>query len=91
MKLKQFIFALVAMLSFAFSAFAQSTVSTMADLQAALNGGGEVTLGASITVSAPVTIPSGSEVVLNLNGKTLKATKASTKVLENRQQPAHHS
>ena len=84
MKLKQFIFALVAMLSFAFSAFAQSTkVSTEADLQAALNGGGEVTLDASITVSAPVTIPSGSEVVLNLNGKTLKATNAKTKVLEN--------
>ena len=84
MKLKQFIFALVAMLSFAFSAFAQgTTVSTEADLQAALNGGGEVTLDASITVSAPVTIPSGSEVVLNLNGKTLKATNAKTKVLEN--------
>ena len=83
MKLKQFIFALVAMLSFSFSAFAQSTVSTEADLQAALNGGGEVTLGASITVSAPVTIPNDAEVVLNLNGKTLKAANAKTKVLEN--------
>ena len=83
MKLKQFIFALVAMLSFSFSGFAQTTVSSQTELETALQNGGEVTLGASITVSAPVTIPSGSEVVLNLNGKTLKATKASTKVLEN--------
>ena len=83
MKLKQFIFALVAMLSFSFSSFAQTTVSSQADLETALQNGGEVTLGASITVSAPVTIPSSSEVVLNLNGKTLKATNAKTKVLEN--------
>ena len=83
MKLKQSIFALVAMLSFTFSAFAQSTVSTEADLKEALQNGGEVTLGGNITVSSPVTIPSGSEVVLNLNGKTLKAANAKTKVLEN--------
>ena len=71
------------MLSFAFSAFAQSTVSKEADLKAALERGGEVTLGESITVSSYVTIPSGKEVVLNLNGKTLKAANAKTKVLEN--------
>ena len=82
MKLKQFIFAFVAMLSLTFSAFAQS-VTTQEQLQEALNGGGNVTLDASITVTAPVTIPSGSEVVLNLNGKTLKATNAKTIVLEN--------
>ena len=84
MKLKQFIFALVAMLSLTFSAFAQGTVVSTEDaLREALNGGGTVTLGANITVSSPVTIPSGAEVVLNLDGKTLKATKASVKVLEN--------
>ena len=84
MKLKQFIFALVAMLSFSFSAFADATVvSTEAALKEALNGGGEVTLGASITVSSPVTISSGIDVVLNLNGKTLKAANAKTEVLAN--------
>lgn len=81
MRLKQSIFAFVAMLSLTFSAFAQ--VTTQADLQKALNDGGEVTLGASITVTAPVTIPSSSEVILNLNGETLKATNAKTIVLEN--------
>ena len=83
MKLRQFIFALVAMLSFSLSAFAQTTVSTEDALKEALNGGGEVTLGASITVSSPVTISSGKDVVLNLNGKTLKATNAKTEVLTN--------
>ena len=83
MKLRQFIFALVAMLSFSLSAFAQTTVSSEDALKEALNGGGEVTLGASITVSSPVTISSGNVVVLNLNGKTLKATNAKTEVLTN--------
>ena len=83
MKKKQFIFALVAMLGFTFSAFAQTTVSDADELKAALEAGGDVTLGADITVSAPVTVSEGVTVALDLNGKKLKSKGVGHPVLEN--------
>ena len=81
MKLKQFIFALVAMLSFAFSAFAQ-TVTTAADLKAALSStGAVVTLGDDITMTETISIPSGVSVTLDLNGKNI-TTDAACDVFE---------
>ena len=70
MKLKQFIFALVAMLSFSFSSFAQSTVSTAEGLKAALESttGGEVVLGGDITLPAQITVPKKTAHTLDLNG-----------------------
>ena len=74
MKLKQFIFALVAMLSFAFSAFAQ-TVTSAADLKDALSStGAVVTLGDNITVAEAISIPKGITVTLDLNGKSITGT-----------------
>ena len=76
MKLKQFIFALVAMLSFSFSGFAQ-TVSTEADLKAALSStGAVVTLGDNITMTETISIPSGVSVTLDLNGKNITTSAA---------------
>ena len=66
MRLKQCIFALVAMLLCAFSANAQ--VTTEAALNEALTTGGEVTLGADINVAAQIEIPAGKTVVLDLAG-----------------------
>ncbi len=66
MRLKQCIFALVAMLLCAFSANAQ--VTTEAALKEALTTGGEVTLGADINVAAQIEIPAGKTVVLDLAG-----------------------
>ena len=66
---------LIALAAFAPStAFADSAqpVTTVDELQQALNNGGEVTLGDNITGS--VTVPSGKTVTLNLNGYTLTAT-----------------
>ena len=66
---------LVALAAFVPStAFADSAqpVTTVDELQQALNNGGEVTLGDNITGS--VTVPSGKTVTLNLNGHTLTAT-----------------
>ena len=69
MKLKQFIFALVAMLSFSFSAFAQ-TVTTAEALKAALESttGSEVVLGGDITLPAQITVPKKTAHILDLNG-----------------------
>ena len=69
MKLKQFIFALVAMLSFSFSAFAQ-TVTTAEALKAALESttGSEVVLGGDITLPAQITVPKKTAHTLDLNG-----------------------
>lgn len=47
-----------------------NVVSTKEQLTAAVANGGEVTLGDNITAS--ITIPAGTTVTLNLNGKTLK-------------------
>ena len=73
MKQKQFFFALVAMLSFVFSGFAQTTVTTEAQLKAALESaqGGSVVLGNNIVLSAQVTIPKKSVHTLDLNGKKI--------------------
>ena len=77
MKLKQIIFALVAILSsFSVSAWAQTTVTTAAELKEALANGGEVTLGTDITVDETQTIPAGVSVTLDLNGKTVSQSKA---------------
>ena len=43
----------------------------LADFEAAIAKGGEVTLAADITLVEPVVIEEGKEVVLNLNGKTI--------------------
>lgn len=71
MRLKQFIFALVAMLSLTFSVSAQ-TVSTAADLKNALSStGAVVTLGDNITMTEVISIPQGISVTLDLNGKKI--------------------
>ena len=75
MKLKQFIFALVAMLSFAFSAFAQTVVTDAAGLKNAVSStGAVVTLGDDITVAEAISIPKGITVTLDLNGKSITGT-----------------
>ena len=72
MRLKQFIFALVAMLSLTFSVSAQKTVSTAADLKNALSStGAVVTLGDNITMTEVISIPQGISVTLDLNGKKI--------------------
>ena len=48
-----------------------TVVTTEADLIAAIAAGGDVTLGADIALANPITIPSGTSVTLDLNGKTL--------------------
>ena len=74
MKLKHFIFAFLAMLSFAFSGFAQ-TVSTMADLKTALQAttSSEIVLGSDIEQTSLITIPKGVSHTLNLNGHNVTA------------------
>ena len=47
------------------------------DLQTALNNGGTVTLSDDIVLTAPLTIPAGVSVTLDLNGKTLSYTDSS--------------
>lgn len=51
------------------SALAADPVTTEEELLAAVENGGEITLGASLTQS--IVIPAGKTVILNLNGKTL--------------------
>lgn len=63
------------------TAFADDTVYNETDLQQALNEGGEVTLGASITGS--VTVPSDKTVTLNLNGYTLTAAQKYAAITNN--------
>jgi hypothetical protein len=48
---------------------ADGTVTTAEELKSAVEAGGEITLGSDITSS--ITIPSGTEVTLNLAGYTL--------------------
>ena len=63
MKLKQFIFALVAMLSgFAFTANAQTAVSSFDDLKAALANSTDIVVNGDIAVDEAITIPSGTSV-----------------------------
>lgn len=51
------------------SALAADPVTTEEELLAAVENGGEITLGASLIQS--IVIPAGKTVILNLNGKTL--------------------
>ena len=51
------------------SALAADPVTTEEELLAAVENGGEITLGASLTQS--IVIPAGKTVILNLNGNTL--------------------
>ena len=63
MKLKQFIFALVAMLSsFAFTANAQTAVSSFDELKAALANSTDIVVNGDIAVDEAITIPSGTTV-----------------------------
>ena len=73
MKLKHFIFVFLAMLSFAFSGFAQTTVKNEAELRAVLEStqSGSVVLGNNIELSAQVTIPKKTTHTLDLNGKKI--------------------
>ncbi len=74
MKQKHFILALVAMLSFAFSAFAQTTVTvtTEAELRTAMSSAGAVTLGGDIELDAAIVIPKKIAIVLDLNGHRIE-------------------
>lgn len=47
-------------------------VKNLADIRAALNTGNEVALANDLTLDAALVVPTGSELVLNLNGKTIK-------------------
>ena len=69
MRLKQCIFAIMAMLLCAFSANAQ--VTTEAALKDALTAGGEVTLGADINVTEMIVVPTGVTATLDLNGHAI--------------------
>ena len=54
-------------------------VATAEALAEAVAAGGDVVLGADITVSEPVIIPEGKTVILNMNGKTLSAADVTNK------------
>lgn len=73
MKQKQFFFALVAMLSFVFSGFAQTTVSSEDELRAALTSstGGEITLAEDVTLKENIETGNGNY-TLNLNNHQIK-------------------
>jgi len=65
------------------------TVSTLDELTAALAAGGEIVIGANITVpnATTLTIPSGKTVTLDLNGKTISqedSTGKSTALVTNK-------
>jgi len=53
-------------------------VATFAELQAALNSGGNITLMADIELTDTLTVPADATVTLNLNGKTISQTKECT-------------
>ena len=50
---------------------ANTTVNDTSTLKTAIQAGGEVTLGADITLTEKIEIPAGKTVTLDLNGKTL--------------------
>ena len=54
-------------------------VATAEALVEAVAAGGDVVLGADITVDEPVIIPEGKTVILNMNGKTLSAADEANK------------
>lgn len=69
MRLKRYIFALVAMFfGFSFSALAQTEVGDASALKNALETGGEVQLSADIEVAEQIEIPYDKTVTLDLNG-----------------------
>ena len=61
------------------SAFAGTTVATEAELKAAVAAGGEITLGADISLAETLSIPTGATVELDLNGKTVSHTDEANK------------
>lgn len=63
------------------TAFAAGDINSAEALQYALNTGGNVTLGASIT--GDFTVPSGSTVTLNLNGHTITNMDGHTITVQN--------
>ena len=65
-------------LVFMMPAAAEGTVSTADVLQDAFDVGGEITLGADITVTETLTIPKDKEVTLDLAGYTISQTKECT-------------
>ena len=71
------------MLSFSFSSFAQSTVSTEDELKTALmsSENGNVVLGNDITVTSNITIQKNAVMTLDLNGHVITAN--STKITYN--------
>lgn len=64
--------ALVAMLSFTFSAFAQTTVTTEAELKTAMSSANSIVLDADITLQETVVIPKKIAVTLDLNGHRIE-------------------
>ena len=55
-------------------------VKNLADIRAALNTGNEVALANDLTLDAALVVPTGSELVLNLNGKTIKNNTQSSAI-----------
>ena len=58
------------------SVFAATTVTTEAELKAAVAAGGEITLGADIAVTEMIAIPADKTVTLDLNGKAITVPAA---------------
>ena len=78
--MKRFYSIFVLMLIAAVGAWAQTDVSTFAQLQSALDAGNDVRLTANIQFTSAITISGGKTITINGNGKTLSgpSTRAFT-------------
>ena len=80
MQMKRFYSIFVLMLIAAVGAWAQTDVSTFAQLQSALDAGNDVRLTSNISFTSAITISGSKKITINGNGKTLSgpSTRAFT-------------
>ena len=80
MQMKRFYSIFVLMLIVAVGAWAQTDVSTFAQLQSALDAGNDVRLTSNISFTSAITISGSKKITINGNGKTLSgpSTRAFT-------------
>ena len=71
MHMKKLYFIIALMLMAATGVWAQTDVSTFAQLQSALNAGNDVRLTANIKFTSAITISGGKKITINGNGKTM--------------------
>ena len=76
-KFLTFILVLAMVLSVSSIALADATVNNAADFKEAMAAGGTVTLNGSFELTESIPVPSGVEVVLDLNGFTISMTDSS--------------